>query len=121
MATPHAVEIVLSAEEREHLEKLLRKQTAERRAVGRARIVLLAADGLTNQQIAEATGYARWTVTTWRQRRNTSSDNNAPWRSRSPAVTSRSARMRGSTVLRRATPSSHCSRRRLYSLPASSW
>jgi CRP-like cAMP-binding protein len=68
MATPHAVEIVLSAEEREHLEKLLRKQTAERRAVGRARIVLLAADGLTNQQIAEATGYARWTVTTWRQR-----------------------------------------------------
>ena len=68
MATPHAVEIVLSAEEREHLEKLLRKQTAERRAVGRARIVLLAADGLTNQQIAAQTGYARWTVTTWRQR-----------------------------------------------------
>jgi transposase len=68
MATPHAVEIVLSAEERAHLEKLLRKQTAERRAVGRARIVLLAADGLTNQQIAMSTGYARWTVTTWRQR-----------------------------------------------------
>lgn len=68
MATPHAVQIVLTDEERAYLEKLVRKQTAERRAVGRARIVLLAAAGLTNQQIARETGYARWTVTTWRQR-----------------------------------------------------
>jgi transposase len=59
---------VLTDDERAYLEKLMRKQTAERRAVGRARIVLLAADGLTNQQIAMATGYARWTVTKWRQR-----------------------------------------------------
>jgi CRP-like cAMP-binding protein len=68
MATPHAVEIVLTDEERAHLEKLTRKQTAQRRDVARARIILLAADGLTNQQIAARTGYARWTVTTWRQR-----------------------------------------------------
>ena len=68
MATPHAVEVVLTDEERAHLEKLTRKQTAQRRDAGRARIILLAADGLTNQQIAAQTGYARWTVTTWRQR-----------------------------------------------------
>jgi hypothetical protein len=68
MATPHAPEIVLTDPEREHLEALVRKRTAPQRDVGRARIVLLAADGLTNQQIAARVRCARWTVTTWRQR-----------------------------------------------------
>lgn len=68
MATPHAPQIELTDAERTHLEKLCRSQTAQPRAIRRARIILLAADGLTNQQIAEATGFARWTVSVWRKR-----------------------------------------------------
>jgi len=68
MATPHAVPIILTDEERAYLEKLIRQQTAPQRDVGRARIVLLAADGLTNQQIARATGVTRGTVAQWRSR-----------------------------------------------------
>jgi len=68
MAPPHAPQIKLTAAERAHLETLVRCQTAEQRAVRRARIVLLAADGLTNQRIAQVTGAARWTVSVWRKR-----------------------------------------------------
>lgn len=60
--------IVLGDEDRQHLERLARKQTAERRAVVRARIVLAAADDEENASIAERLGVALNTVITWRKR-----------------------------------------------------
>ncbi len=50
------------------LESVVRKQTAERRMVLRARIVLLAADGAENVAIAERLGVAPNTVLKWRKR-----------------------------------------------------
>jgi len=60
--------IVLSDAERHRLEVLVRKQTAERRMVDRARIVLSAADGVANVAIAERAGVAVNTVSKWRKR-----------------------------------------------------
>jgi transposase len=60
--------IDLSDEDRQRLESLARKQTAERRMVVRARIVLAAADGEENVTIAERLGVAPHTVIKWRKR-----------------------------------------------------
>jgi transposase-like protein len=60
--------IVLSDEDRDRFEVLARKQTAERRMVVRARIVLLAADGMENVAIAERVGVVVNTVSKWRKR-----------------------------------------------------
>jgi transposase len=48
--------------------KLTRKQTAERRMVVRARIVLAAAEGVENLTIAQELGVAPHTVIKWRKR-----------------------------------------------------
>jgi transposase len=63
-----AVSIVLSAEEREELEKLARGRKIAVRVVERARIVLLAAEGKQNREIAELSGATRRTVGVWRRR-----------------------------------------------------
>lgn len=63
-----AVAIVLSAEDREHLEKLARGRKVAARVVERARIVLLAAEGTQNQEIAKVCGVTRKTVGVWRRR-----------------------------------------------------
>lgn len=60
--------IVLSDEDRRLLESLVRKRTAERRMVERARIVLAAADGEENATIAARFGLAVNTVLMWRKR-----------------------------------------------------
>lgn len=60
--------IVLSVEDRERLEALARKQTAQQRMVVRARIVLAAADGMENATIADRLGLALNTVIKWRKR-----------------------------------------------------
>jgi len=60
--------IALSAADRDALVKLTRKQTAERRMVVRAEIVLAAADGEENASIAERLGVALNTVIKWRKR-----------------------------------------------------
>jgi hypothetical protein len=60
--------IGLNAAERDALVKLTRKQTAERRMVVRAAIVLAAADGAENASIAERLGVALNTVIKWRKR-----------------------------------------------------
>ena len=60
--------IELSDEERRNLEALVRRRTAERRMVVRARIVLAAADGEENASIAERLGVALNTVIKWRKR-----------------------------------------------------
>ena len=64
--SPYRVE--LSPLERERLERRARRQTATRREVFRAQIVLLAAAGLRNDEIAIQLGTVRETVSRWRKR-----------------------------------------------------
>jgi transposase len=63
-----AVQVVLSSEQRSHLEKLAHGRKDPARAVERARIVLLAAEGKQNQEIAALCGVSRKTVGLWRHR-----------------------------------------------------
>jgi len=60
--------IELSNEDRSRLEALSRKGTAEARMVERARIVLAAAAGTNNADIADDLGIALNTVVKWRKR-----------------------------------------------------
>jgi DNA-directed RNA polymerase specialized sigma24 family protein len=64
--SPYRIE--LAPLDRERLERRVRRQTATRREVFRARIVLLAADGLRNDEIATRLGTFRETVSRWRKR-----------------------------------------------------
>ena len=63
-----SVEIELSADERNELERLARGRKVWRGVSDRARIVLLAADGLTNVQIASVLGVTDQTARKWRNR-----------------------------------------------------
>ena len=63
-----ALEIRLTDEQREHLEKTARRRTATQREAQRARIVLMAAEGVSNHEIARRLGCSRYTVWTWRKR-----------------------------------------------------
>ncbi len=60
--------IALAPLERERLERRVRRQTATQREVFRAEVVLFAAAGLRNDEIAERLGTARETVSRWRKR-----------------------------------------------------
>src|SRR3954464_803345 len=60
--------IELTADERGVLESWTRRRKSAQALALRARIVLLAADGLKNTEIAEALGIARNTAAKWRQR-----------------------------------------------------
>ena len=61
-------QIVLTREEREYLERVSRKYTLPYREVVRARIVLLAADGWSNKDIAQYLHTPREVVSRWRKR-----------------------------------------------------
>jgi len=63
-----AVEIVLTKEQRKDLTKLVRSRLTSVRLVQRARIVLLAADGWRNKDIAKELGVGRVQVSRWRDR-----------------------------------------------------
>src|SRR5215207_1152655 len=63
-----AVAIELSDQERLQLEAWTRRRTSAQALAQRSRIVLLAADGLTNTQIAGRLGTGRPMVTKWRNR-----------------------------------------------------
>lgn len=60
--------LVISAEERTELERRVRAHTTPQRAVKRARIVLLAADGVSGHQIAQRVGISEEYVAQWRRR-----------------------------------------------------
>ena len=60
--------ILLSDSEREQLEAMARRYTAPYFEVVRARVVLLAADGLENQVIGERLDLPRQVVSKWRKR-----------------------------------------------------
>jgi transposase len=68
MPSPVALEIVLSAEERELLAALARRRKTRNAVAVRARIVLAAADGKSNRQIADRLGIHRNTVSRWRRK-----------------------------------------------------
>jgi transposase len=63
-----ACKIVLSKDERDYLERLVRRRKVSRGEAQRAEIVLRAADGLNNRAISDAVGVARDTVRLWRER-----------------------------------------------------
>ncbi len=63
-----APEIVLSDEERDELTKLARSKLSSVRLASRARIVLLAAKGMQNKDIAEQLKMGRVQVSRWRER-----------------------------------------------------
>jgi transposase len=67
MSAPAAA-LPLSDGERETLERLARAQSAPYRQVLRARVLLLAADGVANNVIAEEVAVTPVTVRAWRQR-----------------------------------------------------
>jgi transposase len=58
----------ISAEDRSHLEALARKRNAPAKEVQRARIVLWAAEGLSNAEIARRSQVCSHTVSHWRRR-----------------------------------------------------
>ena len=60
--------LTLSSEEREQLESLVSSRSLPHGLVRRARIVLLAAEGMTNKAIAEKVGVSAVTVGKWRKR-----------------------------------------------------
>lgn len=64
----YAPRIELTDEERDLLERTVRTKTAPQREVLRARIILAAAEGRTNKEIAAALGCSRPTVGLWRTR-----------------------------------------------------
>lgn len=63
-----APKIDLSDAQREELETQARSRTATVRLAARARMILMAAEGKQDQQIAEELGIARQTVARWRRR-----------------------------------------------------
>ena len=68
MPIPAAVAIELTDEERAALEGLARRRMSAQAAALRARIVLAAAEGDSNTEIAKRLGVSRPTVTKWRRR-----------------------------------------------------
>src|SRR6478609_6025683 len=60
--------ISIGAADRERLERLARGRNTAQKVVWRARIVLLAGDGLTAEAIAAAVGKSLLTVRRWRRR-----------------------------------------------------
>src|ERR1700727_3714223 len=63
---PEATAIILTAAERTELEALVRSTKTEHRLRQRARIVLLAADGMASRAIGRAVGCTTGTASKWR-------------------------------------------------------
>lgn len=86
-----ATPIVLTAKEREQLQRLARGRRVEVRLAERARIVLHAADGMTNSQIGQAMGISRFKSGRWRDRYAESGlagiEKDAPRPGRTPRIT----------------------------------
>jgi hypothetical protein len=65
---PTVPPLVITDEERSELQRRVRAHTTPQRAAKRPRVVLLAADGVPNRQIAPIVGMNQHTVAHWRRR-----------------------------------------------------
>ena len=65
---PEATPVILTMKERADLDRLARSTRTEHRLRQRARIVLLAADGMASRAIGRAVGCTTGTVSKWRVR-----------------------------------------------------
>jgi transposase len=63
-----AIAVTLNADERDFLERRVRRRKVAQGDAVRAEIILRAAEGMNNSQIADAVGSTRQTVRTWRKR-----------------------------------------------------
>jgi putative transposase len=68
MPGPQPCRVVLSDKQQELLKRLCRRQTSPQRLVRRAKTILLAAEGLSNESIATQLGLSRNSVSLWRRR-----------------------------------------------------
>ncbi len=68
MSGPQAKQIELTKRQRVELERIVNKASSKQADVTRAKIILLAADGYNNQQIANRLEGHRETVRKWRKR-----------------------------------------------------
>jgi transposase len=68
MPNPRAVAVVLNDEEREQLEAWARRRKSAQALAQRSRVVLAAAEGLNNSEIAARLGIGRGMASTWRLR-----------------------------------------------------
>ncbi|MGP4054317.1 helix-turn-helix domain-containing protein, partial [Mycobacterium sp. 4D054] len=68
MPTPHAAKIVLTTDERAELEGWARRRSSAAGLAMRARIVLAAADGGSNTELADRLELSIGTVRRWRNR-----------------------------------------------------
>ena len=68
MPGPLPSPVDLTADQRRELEALVRRRSAPQQVAVRARVILLAADGLNNSQIARELDLEADTVRLWRQR-----------------------------------------------------
>jgi FixJ family two-component response regulator len=68
VANKTAPALVLMDGDRERLESVLRSTTVPAGLAQRARVVLLASDGVANYEIADRVGVSRPTVNLWRGR-----------------------------------------------------
>ena len=98
MPGPKPPEITLTEEERNELERLVRARTTGQQLVVRARIVLLAADGLSTEEVARRLHLDSDAVRQWRAR----------WRERTGSVTERLADAPKSGRPARITPEQIC-------------
>jgi len=64
----NALDITLSPEELAELSRRVRSATISQRDGRRARVILLAAQGTTREEIVRLTGLSRPTITDWCQR-----------------------------------------------------
>lgn len=68
MRGPKPAALELNENEREALEALVRKHSAPQQIAGRGRMILLAAQGKNNEEVARELGACADTVRTWRMR-----------------------------------------------------
>jgi len=86
-----ATVIELTSEQRQRLQSAARSRSMPLRVVERAQIILLAAEGLRNDEIAERLSTSRFKVSRWRERYAgqgfTGIEKDAPRPGRTPAIT----------------------------------
>ena len=113
-----AIAIELAESEKKHLTRLARSGKSACRLVERAKIVLFAAQGLDNQEIAAQLGISRQKAGRWRKRYAQSGlsgiEKDAPRPGRLPAISKwRKARVVSKTLKEKPPGATHWSRHRM--------